>query len=65
MYVNLVFRYVEASFVFLILACAYLSNNYASVTVLTCASVAFVCLHEVGEGEEEGWGGIPKLDLEE
>lgn len=57
MYVNLVFRYVEASFV------KSLSNNYASVTVLTCASVAFVCLHEVGEGEEEG--GIPKLDLEE
>lgn len=49
-----------------ILACAYLSNNYASVTVLTCTSVAFVCLHEVGEGEEEGGGGgIPKLDLEE
>lgn len=58
MYVNLVFRYVEASFV------KSLSNNYASVTVLTCASVAFVCLHEVGEGAEEG-GGIPKLDLEE
>lgn len=47
-----------------ILACAYLSNNYASVTVFTCASVAFVCLHEVGEGEEGG-GGVPKLDLEE
>lgn len=63
MYVNLVFRYV-LGIVRKILACAYLSNNYASVTVLTCASVAFVCLHEVGEGEEEG-GGIPKLDLEE
>lgn len=57
MYVNLVFRYVEASFV------KTLRVHICRVTVLTCASVAFVCLHEVGEGEEEG--GIPKLDLEE
>lgn len=43
--------------------CVYLLNNYVSVIVLMCVFVVFVCLYEVGEGEEEG--GILKLDLEE
>lgn len=51
MYVNLVFRYVEVLFV------KFLLNNYVSVIVLMCVFVVFVCLYEVGEGEEEGWGG--------
>lgn len=59
MYVNLVFRYVEVLFV------KFLLNNYVSVIVLMCVFVVFVCLYEVGEGEEEGGGGILKLDLEE